>query len=123
AERAFDKFDQVSLYVAILAIAIVLGRTVSAYVVVTGATLGLSGIAGVALVSRLFPSVFGTVPGANLLNLLSVRLSFPLGYWNGLGIEVALAYPLLLAIMTSRRSPLVRALAVLPLPVLGADLY
>jgi len=123
AERAFDKFDQVSLYVAILAIAIVLGRTVSAYVVVTGATLGLSGIAGVALVSRLFPSVFGTVPGATILPLVVARLSFPLGYWNGLGIEVALAYPLLLAIMTSRRSPLVRALAVLPLPVLGADLY
>jgi hypothetical protein len=123
AERAFDKFDQVSLYVAILAIAIVLGRTVSAYVVVTGATLGLSGVAAVALVSRLFPSVFGTAPGSNILNLLEARLSFPLGYWNGLGIEVALAYPVLLAIMTSRRSPAVRALAVLPLPVLAADLY
>ena len=54
---------------------------------------------------------------------LASRLSFPLGYWNGLGIEVALAYPLLLAIMTSRRSRVASALAALPLPLLAADMY
>ncbi len=37
-----------------------------------------------------------------ILPSLGTRLSFPLGYWNGLGIEVALAYPLLLAIMISQ---------------------
>lgn len=123
AEQTFDKFDQVALYVAILAIAIVLGRTVSSYVLVSGVALAVSAIAVVALVSRLFPSVFGAVPGATILPIVAARLSFPLGYWNGLGIEVALAYPLLLAIMTSRRSRVVSALAALPLPILAADMY
>lgn len=123
AEHTFDTFDQVSLYVAILAIAIVLGRTVSSYVLVVGVALAISGIAGVALVSRLFPSAFGAVPGATILPTIITRLSFPLGYWNGLGIEVALAYPLLLAVMTSRKSRLLSALAALPLPILAADMY
>ena len=104
AERAFAQFNQVSLYVAVLAISIVLARLVPASWVVGGVALALASIAGVAFVSRCFPSTFGLQPGRELLAPLASRLSFPLGYWNGLGIEVALAYPLLLAIMTSRRS-------------------
>ena len=85
----------------------------------------LSAIAAVALVSRFFPSTFGVSPGAQaqFLQPLKYRLSFPLGYWNGLGIEVALAFPLLLSIMTSRRSRLASPLAALPLPLLAAVMY
>jgi O-antigen ligase len=85
--------------------------------------LALSAIAIVALVSRCFPSTFGLQPGQTILQPLKNRLSFPLGYWNGLGIEVALAYPLLLSIMASRRSRLASALAALPLPALAAVMY
>jgi O-antigen ligase len=99
AERAFAQFNQVALYVAVLA------------------------IAGVALVSRCFPSTFGLQSGATLVPALKNRLSFPLGYWNGLGIEIALAYPILLAVMTSRRSRLASALAAFPLPILAAVMY
>lgn len=123
AERAFAQFDQVSLYVAVLVIAVVLARLVPASVLGSGVALGLAGIAGVALVSRCFPSTFGLQAGSTILAPLKNRLSFPLGYWNGLGIEVALAYPLLLALMTSRRSRLTSALAALPLPVIAADMY
>jgi hypothetical protein len=123
AERAFAQFDQVSLYVAVLVIAVVLARLVPASVLGGGVALGLAGIAGVALVSRCFPSTFGLQAGSTILAPLKNRLSFPLGYWNGLGIEVALAYPLLLALMTSRRSRLASALAALPLPVIAADMY
>src|SRR5436190_2343687 len=123
AERAFAQFNQVSLYVAVLAIAIVLARLVPASWVVGGVALALSAIATVALVSRCFPSTFGLQPGRSLLPALSSRLSFPLGYWNGLGIEVALAYPLLLAIMTSRRSRVASAVAAFPLPILAAVMY
>ncbi len=123
AERAFAQFNQVSLYVAALAIAIVLARLVPASTLVGGVALALASIAGVALVSRVFPSTFGLQPGRTILPPLANRLSFPLGYWNGLGIEVALAYPLLLAIMTSRRSRVAGALAALPLPILAADMY
>ena len=123
AERAFAQFNQVSLYVAVFAIAIVLARLLPARVLVGGVALAVSAIATVALVSRFFPSTFGVSPGAQYLPPLKYRLSFPLGYWNGLGIEVALAYPLLLSIMTSRRSRLASALAAFPLPLLAAVMY
>jgi hypothetical protein len=123
AERAFAQFNEVSLYVAVLAIAIVLARLVPASWVVGGVALALSAIATVGLVSRCFPSTFGLQPGRSLLPALASRLSFPLGYWNALGIEVALAYPLLLAIMTSRRSRVASAVAAFPLPILAAVMY
>jgi hypothetical protein len=123
AERAFAQFNQVSLYVAVLAIAIVLARLVPAPWVVGGVALALAAIATVALVSRCFPSTFGLQQGLNILAALVSRLSFPLGYWNGLGIEVALCYPLLLALMTSRRSRVASAMAALPLPILAAVMY
>jgi O-antigen ligase len=125
AERAFAQFNQVSLYVAVLAIAIVLARLVPASWVVGGVALAVSGIAVVALVSRFFPSSFGVQQASSNSNFptLGIRLNYPLGYWNGLAIEVALAYPLLLAIMTSRRSRLASAVAALPLPLLAAVMY
>jgi hypothetical protein len=123
AARAFAQFNQVSLYVAVLAIAIVLARLVPASWIVGGVALALAAIATIAFVSRCFPSVFGPQAGLNILPHLGEKLSFPLGYWNGLGIEVALAYPLLLAIMTSTRSRVASALAALPLPVLAAVMY
>jgi hypothetical protein len=121
-ERAFAQFDQVSLYVAVFALAIVIARLVPAWIIVSGVALALTAVAAVALVSRLFPSSFG-LQLSTVLPSLNKRLSFPLGYWNGLGIEVALAYPLLLAIMASRRSRVAAGLAVLPLPILAADMY
>jgi hypothetical protein len=120
--RAFAQFNQVSLYVAVLALAIVLGRLVPATAIVSGVALAISAIACVALVSRFFPSTFGVEP-STILPTVNSRLSFPLGYWNGLGIEIALAYPLLLSIMASRRTRLASALAAVPLPILGAVMY
>jgi O-Antigen ligase len=122
-EGAFAQFNQVALYVAVLAIAIVVARLVPASVLVGGVALALVAIAGVALVSRCFPSTFGLQAGSTLIPALKNRLSFPLGYWNGLGIEIALAYPILLAVMTSRRSRLASALAAFPLPILAAVMY
>jgi O-Antigen ligase len=123
AERAFAQFNQISLYVVTLAIAIVLARLVTATVLVRGVAFALFAIAGVALVSRCFPSTFGLQTGTQILSPLKSRLSFPTGYWNGLGIEVALAYPLLLSIMASRRSRAASVLAAFPLPILAADMY
>lgn len=123
AERAFAQFDQVALYVAVLAIAIVLARLVPAPVLVGGVAVALCAIAGIALVSRCFPSTFGLPTGFHDLPALKNRLNFPFGYWNGLGIGVALAYPLLFSIMASRRPRALTALAALPLPVLAAVMY
>jgi O-Antigen ligase len=123
AERAFAQFNQVSLYVAVFAIAILVARLLPASTLVGGVALALSAVAAVALVSRCFPSTFGLQPGLTILSPLKNRLSYPIGYWNGLGIDIALAYPLLLSIMTSRRSRVVSAAAALPLPILAAVMY
>lgn len=123
AERAFAQFAQVLLYVGVLVLGIVLARRVAPAILVGGVALGLTALAVVALVSRLFPSSFGE-PSTSFLGAAGhSRLNFPLGYWNGLGIGVALALPLLLSLMASRRSRLVAALAALPLPVIAADMY
>src|SRR5581483_5652309 len=52
AERAFAQFNQVSLYVAVLTIAILVARLVPAPALVGGVALALVAVAGVALVSR-----------------------------------------------------------------------
>jgi hypothetical protein len=123
-ERAFQQFNEVSLYVAVLVLAIAVARVVPASWLIGGIALALTAVALVAFVSRVFPSTFtGSTSQSQILSALGVRLSFPLGYWNGLGIEVALAFPLLLSIMTSRRSRVASALAALPLPVIAADMY
>ncbi|HEY2353722.1 MAG TPA: O-antigen ligase family protein [Gaiellaceae bacterium] len=121
--RAYADFNKLSLYVAVLSIAVALVRIVPVGVIAGGAALGLTGIACVSLVSRVFPSSFGVQPDTSLLPTLQARLNFPLGYWNGLAIEVALAYPLLLALMTSRRSRVLSTVAALPLPVIAAVMY
>jgi hypothetical protein len=120
--RAFAQFNLVSFYVAVLALAIVTARLVPASAIVGGVALAISAIGCVALISRFFPSTFG-FEVSTILPVINSRLSFPLGYWNGLGIEMALAYPLLLSIMASRRSRLASALAAFPLPILGAVMY
>lgn len=122
-ERAFAQFAQVSLYLAVLVFGLFLARVVPTSFLVGGIAVAVSAIAVVSLVSRLFPSTFGVSPGSAILSTLAVRLSFPVGYWNGLGIEVALAVPLLLAVMCSERSRLVRASAALPFPIIAADMY
>src|SRR6185503_15034172 len=51
------------------------------------------------------------------------RLSYPLEYWNGLGIFVGLAFPLLLGTALATRRTAVRAIAVAVLPALCATIY
>jgi hypothetical protein len=50
-------------------------------------------------------------------------LSYPVNYWNGLAILVGITFPLLLRAATAERDPVVRALALAPIPVLAAVIY
>ena len=51
------------------------------------------------------------------------RLSFPLGYWNGLGVFAALGIPLLLRPPLVGRNARIRAIALAPIPVLATVVY
>ena len=96
----------------------VLGRSAT-----DGLTVAVTAVAFLALTSRFFPGLLSDRGIAELLPNTRGRLSFPLGYWNGLGIFVALAFPLLLAAASLDRRPLLRGLAVTPLPALVAVIY
>jgi hypothetical protein len=124
AETALTEFNRVTLYVGILAIGVLASRRGEAARFVDGLALGLVAVGVLALLSRFFPDLTSTqaqlqrtLPGAQ------ARLSYPVGYWNGLGSLVALGFPLLLAGASARRAAAWRALAVAGVPVLSAVIY
>jgi hypothetical protein len=123
AEDAFAEFDRVSLYLGVYLLAVlsasrrVIGRWAD------GLAIGIAAVAVVSLVSRLFPDSFSDRGLAAALPSAATRLSFPLGYWNGLAIFVALGVPLLLRIALVGRSSLTRGLALAPLPVIACVVY
>jgi len=122
AEGAFEEFNRVALYVGIFALAALAARRSLLPRWTDGFALGIVAIAGLALFSRCFPDL---IAGENItgLPLDLTRLSYPLGYWNGLAILVALAVPLLLRVAVSETPLALRALALAPFPVLAVDIY
>jgi hypothetical protein len=86
--------------------------------------LGILVVLTLALTERLVPGSIG--PGEQFTDLLgraSLRLSYPLGYWNALGILGALAVPPLLRVSLASRSVAARALALAAMPVVTTALY
>ena len=123
AEKAFNEFDRVFLFLAVFALAVVVSPRGSARRWLAGLALGLTAVGVIALISRLFPHSFEqTVQLAQSFPTASKRLSFPVDYWNGLATLVAFAVPCLLYFAADARA-VVRGLAVAPLPALTATLY
>ena len=123
AEASFNEFTRVVMYLGLFALAVLSASRGTVEAWLDGLALAIVAIAVVALAGRLFPGLF---PGRGLTTFLpsaQTRLSFPLGYWNGLGIYVALGLPLLLRRAWASRRTLVAALAVAPFPVIGAAIY
>jgi hypothetical protein len=123
AEKTFDEFNRVTLYFGAFALVTVgvsrrnIGRWAD------GLAVAIAAVAAVALTSRLFP---GSFPEGDLPTFLPgtvTRLSFPLGYWNGLAIFLALGVPLLLRIAVIARSAAVRGLALAPIPVIATVIF
>jgi hypothetical protein len=85
--------------------------------------IAISAVTVVALISRFFPGTFSDQGLNTSLPSVAHRLSFPLGYWNGLAIFVALALPLLLRIAVSSEKAVPRGLAVAPIPAIAATVF
>jgi hypothetical protein len=122
AEDAFTEFNRAALYVGVFLLAALAGTRATLARWTDGLALGIVAVGAVAFFSRCFPDVVTgeTVAG---LPLDLTRLSYPLGYWNGLAILLALSAPFLVRAAVSEAHPAVRAVALVPFPVLGADLY
>jgi hypothetical protein len=123
AENAFTEFNRVTLYLAIYLIAVCAGTRATLERWANGIAIGVTAIAVVALVSRLFPSTFSLQGFLMFLPGALPRLSFPVGYWNGLAMFVAFACPLWLGVATKARTWWQQAAAVAPFPALAAVIY
>jgi hypothetical protein len=122
-ERAFSEFNRLSFYLGIFLLAALAGSRANVGRWADGLTLGVVAIGIVSLLSRLFPHLFSLQGLPAFLPDAVTRLSFPIGYWNGLAIYVALAYPLCVRAATMSRCWWARALAVASLPALSAVIY
>src|SRR3954454_13395645 len=121
-EAAVHEFDRNALYLGVYVLAVVAVSRGRLPAWIAGLTFALTATALVALASRLFPGLFSDRELVTALPSSAARLSFPLGYWNGLGLFTAMAYPLLLhAALAGGRAR--RRLSLGVVPALGATIY
>src|SRR4029453_13430356 len=118
AEQTFNEAARVVLYLTVFGLAVVAPvRMYRRWM--DGMAAGIAAVGVVALVSRLFPHLFGqTETLAQLFPAAQRRLSFPVDYWNGLATFMALGFPLLLHAAATLRNAVLRGLALAPVPVL-----
>ena len=117
--RSLVAFDRVLLYLAILALFACIPRTQARVRwLLRGLLMAGAVVAIVALISRLLPDWWPTTAG-----LVDDRLSYPLTYWNTLGLLAGMACVLAVHHTSDEREPrVVRVLAAALLPFLGAAL-
>lgn len=123
AEIAFLEFGRVVAYLGLFVLVLLAARPRDARRWADGLAAGIGAVAVLALAQRMFPGLLPEGDVARLLPSAGTRLSYPIGYWNGLGILLALGVPLLLCVATADRARAVRALAVAILPAVAAAIF
>jgi hypothetical protein len=123
AEKAFAEVDRVVLYLGVFALLASFATRENARALSDGIAIGISFTGVAALTTRLFPDLAPENDLASLLPEARTRLSYPLGYWNGLAILLALSLPLLLHAALAAERRLWRAIALATLPALAATTF
>jgi O-antigen ligase len=118
--RALVEFDRAWLYLLVLVLfGMVRASTDNLRWLIRGLVLGMSIVCISGLTTRLLPNVWHTAPGVS-----NERLSYPVTYWNTLGLLAALGIVLsfhLSCSLSERR--VVRVLAAGVLPLLALTLF
>ena len=118
--RALIEFDRAWLYLLVLVLfGTVRASTDNLRWLIRGLVLGMSIVCVSGLATRLLPNVWHTAPGVS-----NERLSYPVTYWNTLGLLAALGIVLafhLSCSLSERR--VVRVLAAGVLPLLALTLF
>ncbi len=109
--RTFTEVVRIAGYAGLLALVLLLSPAGSGRAWLTGVAAGLVGIACLALGSRLLPSAFSEPELIRVSPGVQNRLSYPIGYWNGLGTCMAMALVLLAWLQASARSRGARTVA------------
>ena len=123
AEKAFDDFNRVAVYLAVLTLAAVAAWRTAVGPWADGLGIGIAIVGLIALSSRLFPDVFTGARPLQFATGEQTRLGYPLGYWTALGVLVALGIPLILRAAVECTRPWRRSVAAALLPLLAVTLY
>ena len=118
--RALIEFDRAWLYLLILVLfGTVRASGQSLRWLLRGLVIGASVVCVAGLISRVLPHVWHTAPGVS-----NQRLSYPVTYWNTLGLLAALGIVLAFHLTcTLRERRLARILAAAVVPLLAATLF
>ena len=122
AEGAFLELGRVGIYLGVFAVVVAATARGGMAAWTDGLAGGIAAVAVLALADRCFswhdPAALRSfLPGAE------VRLGYPLGYWNALGILLGIGVPLLLRPAVASARTVIRGMAVAGLPAIGAALY
>jgi O-antigen ligase/polysaccharide polymerase Wzy-like membrane protein len=123
AGRSFDASIRVAGYLGLFVLVVAAAPRTGKRAWILGLAVGLTVVCAAALGSRYAPTLFGNADrdlGAAIPNAAG-RLSYPIGYWNGLAALLAIDAVLLawLGSFARSRSGRAAAIALIPLPVLG----
>ncbi len=117
--RAIAEYDRTLLYALVLVFFGSIPRTPrAARWLVIGLAAGLVVVCLGGFITRVLPDVWAAPP-----ERVAERWSYPIGYWNALGLAAALALILCLHLTCSaRESRIVRLVAVMAMPMLASTL-
>jgi O-antigen ligase len=118
--RAWVEFDRALLYLAALVLFGSIGRSPSRLRwMLRGVALGIAIVCVVALITRVLPELWPVSPG-----FVNKRLSYPVTYWNTLGIMASVGVILSFHLAASRSEPaLVRVLGAAAVPPIATTLF
>ncbi len=123
AGRAFTEVVRVAGYLGLFVLVVVSSPPGGGRPWLAGLAIGLVAVSLLALGSRFEPFLPGYREVSSLLPADKGRLSYPIGYWNGLAACMAAAIPLLTWFGARAASRMARTLAVAALPVTGLTLF
>ncbi len=125
AGRAFDASERIAAYLGVLLVALAVIPRSGLRPWLLGLTLGIVAVGAIALASRCGASVFGNADQSLFSALPSAtgRLSYPIGYWNGLAALLGLGLVLLTWLAGDGVSRAGRLCCVAAMPALWLAIY
>jgi hypothetical protein len=124
SERTAADLGRITVFLGIFALALFVRGSSGARQMVAAVGSAITVVSLVALASRLHPGWFSDADEtAKVLTSARNRLAYPLNYWNGLAILIAIGLPLMLHVATSAKSIAARALAAAVLPAMTLTLF